>query len=123
METVAVVGTSVSLECGVTGNTGTPSYKWYKVGQDAPVYTDPGSDAVSTYTISNPQFSDDGAYKCSVAMTVGDFTNDAFDSNTAELIVKRNNFNFIQSHCSCNKEFQSRDTTRLFFKFLLFPNV
>ncbi|KAL5251233.1 hypothetical protein ACHWQZ_G016815 [Mnemiopsis leidyi] len=88
VETIAVVGTATSLVCGVTGNSGTPSYKWYKVGQDTPVFTDPGNEALSVYSISNPQFSDDGAYKCTVAMTVGDVTNDAFESNTAELIVK-----------------------------------
>ena len=73
----------------MTGNTGTPSYKWYKVGQDAPVYTDPGSAAVSTYSISNPQFSDDGDYFCRVTVTAGDVISDEFGSATATLVVRR----------------------------------
>jgi hypothetical protein len=88
-EVMAIVGTPTSLTCGVTGNTGTPTYKWYRVGRNDPVYTDPGTGTTSTYKIDNPQFSDDGAYKCTVAMKVGDFTNDGYDSDMAELIVKR----------------------------------
>ena len=86
---MAQVGVATSLTCGVTGNTGSPNYVWYKIGSDTPVYTDPGNAATSTYTIADPQFSDDGAYKCTVAMKVGDFTNDAFESATTELIMKR----------------------------------
>ena len=84
-----MVGVATSMTCGVTGNTGSPIYEWYKVGQDTPVYQDPGNAATSTYTINDPQFANDGAYKCKIAMKVGDFTNDAFDSATAELIMKR----------------------------------
>ena len=85
----AVVGITTSLSCGVTGNTGTPSYVWYKQGEDTPVFTDPGTATTSTYTINDPQFANDGAYYCKVAMKVGDFTNDGFDSETANLVMRR----------------------------------
>jgi hypothetical protein len=70
---------------------------WYKQGQDTPVFTDPKNDATSTYTIAKPQLSDDGAYYCKVAMKVGDFTNDGFDSETGNLVVRRKTFIFVTS--------------------------
>ena len=89
---MAQVGVATSLTCGVTGNTGTPNYVWYKIGSDTPVYTDPGNAATSTYTIADPQLSDDGAYHCKVSMKVGDVTNDGFESGDAKLVVRRKYF-------------------------------
>ena len=76
----------------MTGNTGTPSYVWYKQGETDPVYTDPANGVTSEYTVSDAQFENDGFYYCDVSMTVGDFVNDAFSSDPAELVARGKKF-------------------------------
>ena len=84
--TIGNVGSAITLTAGVTGNTGTPTYRWYK--GDTIVFSDTKNEATSNFVITSVTADSAGVYRCEVSMTTGDATTGPYKSNDATIATR-----------------------------------
>ena len=80
------VGSPVTLTAGVTGNTGTPSYLWYK--EDTLVFNDTKNDATSNFVIASVVADSAGDYRCEVTMETAGTETGPYESNNATISTR-----------------------------------
>ena len=70
----------------MTGNTGTPSYLWYKA--DALVFNDTNNDATSKFVIASVVADSAGDYRCEVTMETAGIKTGPYETNNASISTR-----------------------------------
>ena len=89
-DVIVEAGNPVSLTCGVLENTGTPSFSWFKLGNDTSLYNSTGNTTTnnSTFRFTPESYENSGSYYCNVTVLFDGEDNGPFKSEESSLIVR-----------------------------------